>query len=419
MSSQIPNKVITFGCRLNIYESQVMQDLMAKEGLGNTILINTCAVTAEAERQALQSIRKAKRENPTAKIIVTGCAAQINPEKFAAMPEVDRVLGNQEKMKETSFLAEIPQKVLVNDIMSIKETATHLVKSFDGKTRAFMEIQNGCNHRCTFCIIPYGRGNSRSVPLGALVDQTRLLVDQGYQEIILTGVDITAYGEDLPGTPTLGKMIRRLLTNVPQLKRLRLSSLDPVEVDEDLFQAFVDFPQLVPHVHISLQAGDDLILKRMKRRHLRQDIINFCDKMRTLRPDMVFGADVIAGFPTETEDQFQNTYDLLKDQKISYLHVFPYSPRPGTPAARMPQVEKATIKNRAAQLRALGKENLHHLFQQLQGQVCEILIERDHTGRTEHFAPVKPDQTLEPGSLAKVEIIGIDGNFLCGKVLST
>ncbi len=417
MSVSPPPKIITFGCRLNIYESQVMQDLATNAGLENAIIFNTCAVTAEAERQALQSIRKAKRENPNAKIIVTGCAAQINPGKFAAMPEVDRVLGNQEKMKEASFLSDVPQKVLVNDIMSVKETATHLVKSFDGKTRAFIEIQNGCNHRCTFCTIPYGRGNSRSVPMGLLVDQTRVLVEEGYKEIILTGVDITSYGEDLPGTPTLGQMVRRLLTNVPQLKRLRLSSLDPVEVDPDLFQAFVDFPQLVPHVHMSLQAGNDLILKRMKRRHLRHHVIDFCHKMRTLRPDIVFGADIIAGFPTETEEQFMDTYKLVEECDISYLHVFPYSPRPGTPAARMPQVEKAIIKQRATRLRQLGQKHLQNLLQRLQGTTCEIIIEKDHTGRTEHFAPVKPDQILEPGTLAFVRICGREGNFLKGTVI--
>lgn len=412
------NKIITFGCRLNIYESQAIRDLSQEAGLENAVIINTCAVTAEAERQALQAIRKAKRENPSAQIIVTGCAAQINPQKFSDMPEVSRVLGNQEKMHADSFMPTVVHKVLVNDIMSVKKTAAHLVKSFDGKTRAFMEIQNGCNHRCTFCTIPYGRGNSRSVPMGALVDQARALVEQGYNEIILTGVDITSYGEDLPGTPRLGQMVRRLLSNVPQLKRLRLSSLDPVEVDQDLFEAFALYPQLMPHMHISLQAGDNLILKRMKRRHLRQDVIAFCEKMRRIRPDVAFGADIIAGFPTETEEQFENTYKLLEECDISFLHVFPYSPRPGTPAARMPQVERAVVKKRASILRALGKKNMQKLLDRSVGTLCEILVERDHTGRTEHFVPVRPDIIMESGSLVRVEIKEVDGQMLCGKVVA-
>ncbi|MFN7662974.1 MAG: tRNA (N(6)-L-threonylcarbamoyladenosine(37)-C(2))-methylthiotransferase MtaB [Alphaproteobacteria bacterium] len=411
------NKVITFGCRLNIYESQVMMNLAEQAGLENATIVNTCAVTAEAERQAIQKIRRLHRENPDQKIIVTGCAAQINPAKFSSITGVTKVLGNQEKMKRESFL-ETPEKVLVNDIMSVKETATHLISGFDSKTRAFIEIQNGCNHRCTFCTIPFGRGNSRSVPLGMIVEQVHHLIQQGVQEVIFTGVDITSYGEDLPGGMTLSKMMRRVLMNVPGLKRLRLSSIDPVEFDDDLFDLFATEPRLMPHIHISLQAGDDMILKRMKRRHLRQDVIDFCVRMRALRPDMVFGCDIIAGFPTETEEMFQNSLALIQDCNITFLHVFPYSPRPDTPAARMPQVDRAIIKKRAKRLRDLGQQQLLKTFKNLVGQMVEIVVEKDHTGRTPHFCPVQPNQTLEPGTLTTVRITGHTDSHLMGEVIA-
>ena len=411
------NKVITFGCRLNIYESQVMMNLAEQAGLENATIVNTCAVTAEAERQAVQKIRRLHRENPDQKIIVTGCAAQINPTKFSAIEGVTKILGNQEKMKRESFL-DTPDKVLVNDIMSVKETATHLISGFDSKTRAFIEIQNGCNHRCTFCTIPFGRGNSRSVPLGMIVDQVHHLTTQGVQEVILTGVDITSYGEDLPMEMTLAKMIRRLLMNVPALSRLRLSSIDPVEFDEDLFNLFATEPRLLPHIHISLQAGDDMILKRMKRRHLRQDVIDFCARIRQLRPDMVFGCDIIAGFPTETEEMFQNSLKLITECDITFLHVFPYSPRPDTPAARMPQVDRAVIKERAKRLRDLGTHQLQKTFEKFQGQEVQIVVEKDHTGRTPHFCPVQPDQIMEPGTLTTVRITGHTETHLTGEVIA-
>lgn len=418
IEKQAKNRVITFGCRLNIYESQVMMTLAEQAGLENATIVNTCAVTAEAERQAVQKIRHLHRKNPDQKIIVTGCAAQINPGKFAAIEGVSKVLGNQEKMKRESFL-ETPQKVLVNDIMSVKETATHLISGFDSKTRAFIEIQNGCNHRCTFCTIPFGRGNSRSVSLGMIVDQVQhLVLNQGIQEIILTGVDITSYGEDLPMDLTLGKMIRRLLTNVPELKRLRLSSLDPVEVDDDLFHLLATEPRLLPHIHISLQAGDDLILKRMKRRHLRQDVINFCQKVRSLRSDVIFGCDIIAGFPTETEEMFQNSLRLIEECDISFLHVFPYSPRPDTPAARMPQLSRSIIKDRARRLRDLGTQQSQKTFQKFMNQTVEIVVEKDSTGHTPHFCPVQPDQQLPPGTLTMVRIVGHTSTHLLGEVLS-
>ena len=320
-------------------------------------------------------------------------------------------------MKRESFL-DTPDKVLVNDIMSVKETATHLISGFDSKTRAFIEIQNGCNHRCTFCTIPFGRGNSRSVPLGMIVDQVHHLTTQGVQEVILTGVDITSYGEDLPMEMTLAKMIRRLLMNVPALSRLRLSSIDPVEFDEDLFNLFATEPRLLPHIHISLQAGDDMILKRMKRRHLRQDVIDFCARIRQLRPDMVFGCDIIAGFPTETEEMFQNSLKLITECDITFLHVFPYSPRPDTPAARMPQVDRAVIKERAKRLRDLGTHQLQKTFEKFQGQEVQIVVEKDHTGRTPHFCPVQPDQIMEPGTLTTVRITGHTETHLTGEVIA-
>ncbi len=417
MTDKNSNKVITFGCRLNIYESQVITDLLKQSRTENTIVMNTCAVTAEAERQAFQTIRRARRENPNHKIIVTGCAAQINPEKFSGLPEVDKVIGNQEKMKLQSFLPDETSRILVQDIMTSTQTNTPVVSTFDGKTRAFIEIQNGCNHRCTFCRIPYGRGNSRSVPLRDIMSQIQHLVDQGIPEVILTGVDITSYGEDFTPKLTLGLCVQEILDHIPNLKRLRLSSVDPVEFDESLWEAFATNPRLMPHVHISLQAGDDLILKRMKRRHLRQDVIDFCIRMRSLRPDVVFGADIIAGFPTETEEMFQNSLNLIEECNISYLHVFPFSPHKETPASRMPQVNRDIIKERAARLRQKGKDMKEKLFASMIGNQAEIVIEKDHTGLTEHFASVLPDKTLEPGTLVRIKITGHTSHHLLGTAL--
>lgn len=411
-------EIITFGCRLNTYESEVMKNHAKSQGLERAIIINTCAVTSEAERQARQAIRKAKRENPDAYLIVTGCSAQINPSQYASMPEVDRILGNAEKMKEESFAPTLQDKIHVTDIMSIRETAAHMISGFENRARAFIEIQNGCNHRCTFCTIPFGRGNNRSVPIGEIVNQIKLLVTEGCQEVVFTGVDITDYGKDLPATPTLGSMTRRILNLVPDLKRLRLSSIDPSEVDDDLFALMADEPRLMPHFHISAQAGDNMILKRMKRRHLREDIIQFCKKIREHRPDVVFGADLIAGFPTETDEMFQNSLALVQECNITYLHVFPYSIRAGTPAARMPQVNKTIIKERAKQLRLLGEQQLRLFLKSRIGQTETLLIESSKRGRTNHFAPVEllrkteESVTLGIGSLIDTEIVGIEGENL-------
>ena len=350
-------EIVTFGCRLNTYESEVMKKHAVDAGMKDAIIFNTCAVTKEAERQARQAIRKARRENPNAKIIVTGCASQIDPQGYAQMGEIDQIIGNDLKLKAETWGVRHNDRVLVNDIMSVTETASHLIEGFEDKTRAFLQVQNGCDHRCTFCIIPYGRGPSRSVPIGVIADQVRTLVEQGYKEVVFTGVDVTSYGPDLPGKPTFGQMIRRVLALVPELPRLRLSSLDPVEIDEDLWRLIAEEPRLMPHLHLSLQAGDDLILKRMKRRHLRADAIEMCQKARDLRPEMEFGADIIAGFPTETEKMFQNTLKCVEECDLTYLHVFPYSEREGTPAARIPdQVDPAVRKERAKRLRDLGQK---------------------------------------------------------------
>lgn len=414
-------EIITFGCRLNTYESEAMKEMADEVGLENAIIFNTCAVTAEAERQARQAIRRARRENADAKIIVTGCAAQINPKLYADMPEVDKVLGNMEKMDKSTFsnFEQVP-KIHVQDIMAIKETAGHMVTSFDGISRAFVEIQNGCNHRCTFCTIPFGRGNNRSVPMGVIVDQVRQLVHSGFEEIVFTGVDITDYGSDLPGKPTLGQMTKRLLAQVPELKRLRLSSLDPVEVDEDIFHLIENESRLMPHFHISLQAGHDLTLKRMKRRHLRHHIIEFCERVRRYKPDAVFGADIIVGFPTETEEMFQGTLSIVDVCDLTYLHVFPYSPRPGTPAARMPQVPKSTIKDRASRLRAKGDEVLQkHLSSQI-GRTLPVLVENETTGRTNHYAVVKFSSPTDqkPGTVATVKITSATPKNLVGDIVN-
>ena len=396
-------EVVTFGCRLNTYESEVMRDHAQKAGLSDTIIFNTCAVTSEAERQARQAIRKAAREHPNKQIIVTGCSAQVHPETYTAIDGVSMVLGNEEKMHADSYLdISGSERARVNDIMSVKETASHLVTAFDGQTRAFVQVQNGCNHRCTFCIIPFGRGNSRSVPMGEVVSQVRALVEQGFKEVVLTGVDISSYGEDLPGEPTLGLMVRRLLNAVPELPRLRISSIDAVEVDDDLLRVIAEEPRLMPHLHISLQAGDDMVLKRMKRRHLRQDALDFCKMVRDLRPDMVFGADIIAGFPTESDAMFENTLNLVEEADLTWLHVFPYSERPGTPAARMPAVEKAVRKERAARLRAAGERQVQKLIAREMGKDQSLLMEKDGIGRTEHFIAMHHDAPM--GSLCSVAL---------------
>ncbi len=412
-------EVINFGCRLNSYEGEVIKEQATAAGVKNAIIFNSCAVTAEAERQVRQAIRRAHKENPQAKIIVTGCSAQVHPDMYTQMGEVSHVLGNQEKLEKKAYQLALEQteKALVNDIMSVRETASHMVTSFEGRARAFLQVQNGCNHRCTFCIIPYGRGNSRSVPMGDIVAQTRTLVDAGFNEIVVTGVDISDYGKDLPGTPTLGQMMRRLLALVPDLKRLRLSSIDAVEADEDLFQLLAEEPRLMPHLHISLQAGDDMVLKRMKRRHLRKDIIEFCEKVRSLRPDVVFGADIIAGFPTETEEMFVNTLRLVDEVGLTYLHVFPYSAREGTPAARMPQVKKEIRKERAGRLREAGQRQLENYLQSQAGKAAQVVVEKGRIGRSEHFAPVALDMDCVPGSIINAHITGADDRQLHGRVI--
>jgi threonylcarbamoyladenosine tRNA methylthiotransferase MtaB len=401
------------GCRLNTYEGEVMRAHARDAGLGDAIIVNTCAVTKEAERQGLQTLRKLRRENPGAHIIATGCAVQLDPGRYAKMPEVDRVLGNEHKMKAESFRVDISEKVHVSDIMTVRETAEHLVEGFDGRTRAFVQVQQGCDHRCTFCIIPFARGNNRSVPMGRIVDEVRGLVAGGYQEVVITGVDITGFGGDLPGTPSLGQMVRRLLMAVPELPRLRLSSLDPAEADEDLFRLMADEPRLMPHFHISAQAGDDMILKRMKRRHTRADIVAFCDRVRTLRPDAVFGADLIAGFPTEDEAMFENTLALVDDADLSLLHVFPYSIRPGTPAARMPQVNGAAIKERAARLRAKGAQALTRSLARQVGRRVNVLMEKDGRGHSEHYLPVEIT-AASPGRIVSAAIVGATPTHLTG-----
>lgn len=412
-------QLVTFGCRLNTYESEVMRGHAKAAGMDDAIIFNTCAVTKEAERQARQAIRKARKDNPNAKIIVTGCSAQISPEAYAEMPEVDRIIGNDLKLKAETWGegGRNEARILVNDIMSVKETASHLVEGFEGRARAFIQVQNGCDHRCTFCIIPYGRGNSRSVPIGEIVNQVRALVASGYNEIVMTGVDITSYGPDLPGSPTLGQMIRRVLALVPELPRLRLSSLDPVEMDDDLWRLIAEEPRLMPHLHMSLQAGDDMILKRMKRRHLRADAIEMCRRARSYRPDIAFGADIIAGFPTETEGMFLNTLNIVEECDLTFLHVFPYSERPGTPAAKMPQVFPEVRKERAARLRAKGEEQLTKFLKFHVKQERQVIVEKENYGHTEHFAPVRLDRTLPAGSLISVTTESVGDKFINAVVL--
>ncbi len=416
-----PPVFATLGCRLNAYETEAMQELAAAAGVSGAVVVNTCAVTAEAVRKAKQEIRRLSRKHPDAQIIVTGCAAQTEPETFAAMPEVSRVVGNHEKMQAATWVqlavpVAVPdligatERVQVDDIMSVRETAGHLIDGF-GRHRAYVQVQNGCDHRCTFCIIPFGRGNSRSVPAGVVVDQINRLVDRGFNEVVLTGVDLTSWGADLPGTPRLGDLVRRILklTSVP---RLRISSIDSIEADPALIEAIGTEPRLMPHLHLSLQAGDDLILKRMKRRHLRDDAIRFCQEVRALRPEMVFGADIIAGFPTETEAMFQQSLALVQDCGLTFLHVFPYSPRKGTPAARMPQVKGPEIKDRAARLRALGDQALaRHLDTQV-GRSHHVLTEGPRIGRTEGFAEVAFAADQPEGTILEVAVRGHDGTRL-------
>ncbi len=412
----VTQEVITFGCRLNIYESEVIRTNLALSSLENVIVFNTCAVTKEAEKQSRQAIRKAKKNNPDVRIIVTGCAAQNNPAIFANMVEVDKVLGNEEKLIAAHYQF-TEEKVVVNDIMSVTETANHMVSSFDGRSRAFIQVQNGCNHRCTFCMIPYGRGNSRSVPMGAIVQQLRTLVANGYNEVVFTGVDVTAYGPDLPGTPTFAQMIRRIISLVPELKRLRLSSIDVAEIDDDLFDLMVYIPKIMPHFHISLQAGDDMILKRMKRRHNRQNIIDFCYKLRNLRPNVSFGADIIAGFPTETDVMFDNTKRLISEADLQYLHVFPYSERDETPAARMPQIAKSIRKARAEILRTAGEQQLQKFFQRNIGQEVELLVEQNNMAHTENFIPVKLEGNFDIGQIVRARLVAIEGNHMISEIL--
>ncbi len=420
-ANQSAASIITLGCRLNSYESEVMRGHADAAGLEDAVIINTCAVTGEAVRQAMQTIRRVRRERPDAKIIVTGCAAQIEPERFADAAEVDHVIGNDEKMKAQTFLSlatDGAERVRVNDIMSVTETASHMIEGFGSRARAYVQIQNGCDHRCTFCIIPFGRGPSRSVAAGELVSEIRQLVENGYSEVVLTGVDITSYGRDLPGQPTLGNLVRRVLKLVPELKRLRLSSIDQVEVDEDLFIALAEEERLMPHLHLSMQAGDDMVLKRMKRRHLREDAIRFCQEARRLRPDIVFGADLIAGFPTESDEMFENTLDLVGACDLTYLHVFPFSPRKGTPAALMPQVHGRAVKERAQRLRGEGERALSRFLDTQIGLDKEILFERSHAGRTEQFAETDVDIAGEPGSLRRARIVGHDGRRLRAEVIT-
>ena len=413
----------TFGCRLNAYETEAMKGLAAEAGLDGAVVVNTCAVTAEAVRQARQRIRRLRKDNPDARLIVTGCAAQTEPDTFAAMPEVDLVLGNLEKMQAKSWTTlSAPdfrpptEKVMVNDIMSATETAGHLIDGFGTRARAYLQVQNGCDHRCTFCIIPYGRGNSRSVPAGVVVEQIQRLVDSGYAEVVLTGVDMTSWGADLPGAPRLGDLVQRILKLVPDLRRLRISSIDSIEADEALIEAIGSEARLMPHLHLSLQAGDDMILKRMKRRHLRDDAIRFCEDMRTARPDIVYGADIIAGFPTETDAMFENSLKLVEECGLTWLHVFPYSPRQGTPAARMPQVHGTAIKERAARLRALGEEQVdQHLARQV-GRLAQVLMEKPRLGRTEGFAEVDFGGDQPVGMIVEAMIDGRTGGRLTAQV---
>ena len=400
-------EVLTFGCRLNTYESEVMRGHAA--ALDDTVIVNTCAVTAEAERQARQAIRRTARERPGARIVVTGCAVQLDADSWARLPGVHRVLGNQEKLKPESWAPDAP--AAVSDIMAARDTAAHLVTEFAGRARAFVQVQQGCDHRCTFCIIPFGRGPSRSVPIGAVVDQARALVAAGYRELVLTGVDIASFGPDLPGRPSLGQLARRLLALVPELPRLRLSSLDPAAIDDDVWRLIAEEPRLMPHLHLSLQAGSDLILKRMKRRHLRADALRVIERARDLRPGIAIGADLIAGFPTETDALFEETLDFVRQADLPFLHVFPYSERAGTPAARMPAVPKPLRRERAARLRAAGQAMAQRFFAAQLGRTASVLTERADTGHTEHFVPVRLTEPADPGRLVTARITDVAGGW--------
>jgi threonylcarbamoyladenosine tRNA methylthiotransferase MtaB len=401
-------EIVTFGCRLNTYESEVMRGFA--HATAETVIVNTCAVTAEAERQARQAIRRLTRERPDARIVVTGCAAQIDPAAWSTLPGVDRVLGNAEKLRSESWAAGAGS--LVGDIMTARQTASHLVTEFAGRARAFVQVQQGCDHRCTFCVIPFGRGPNRSVPIGAVVAEVRTMVEQGFHEVVLTGVDIASYGPDLPGRPGLGQLVRRLLAQVPELRRLRLSSLDPASIDDDLWRLIADEPRLMPHLHLSLQAGSDLILKRMKRRHLTRDAAAVIARARSARPGIAIGADLIAGFPTETDALFQETLDFVEANALPFLHVFPYSERPGTPAARMPPLPKPIRKERAARLREAGRAASRAFFESQRNQIVSILTESSRTGHTEHFAPAKLVSETSPGTVIAARIIGIAGDAL-------
>jgi len=404
--------VVTFGCRLNSYESEVIRRQASAAGLTDAVIINTCAVTAEAERQARQTIRRVRRERPGTRVIVTGCAAQIRPADYAAMPEVDQVVGNLEKLQPETFGVPTPPRVRVEDIMALRETAGHLIEGFEGRARAFLEIQQGCNHRCTFCIIPFGRGNSRSVPVGHVVSEAERLVAGGFRELVLTGVDIGEYGRDLPGQPNLAVLVRRLLDRVPGLSRLRLSSIDPAEVDDALRSQLVAEPRLAPHLHLSLQSGNDLVLRRMKRRHSRDDAIALCRTLRSGRPEFVFGADFIAGFPTESDAMFADTLALVEECDLALLHVFPYSARNGTPAARMPQVPLAIRRARAAQLREAGARTLDRRLERMVGTTVQVLVEDGRSGRSEHYLPVELEGVAEVGQIVAARVIDRRGDRL-------
>ena len=413
-------QVITFGCRLNTYESQVIRARASDAGLQDAIVINTCAVTSEAVRQSKQAVRKQKRANPSAKIIVTGCAAQIEPQTFAQMADVDLVLGNEEKLKLASYAdfgVGAAERVRVNDIFSIKETAPQFVDRFEGRARAFLQVQNGCDHRCTFCIIPFGRGISRSVPVGAVIEEAQNLAQHGYAEIVLTGVDLTAYGADLPGQPTLGSLVRKLLKFVPEIRRLRLSSIDSIEVDQKLMGAIAEEDRLMPHFHLSVQSGDDLILKRMKRRHSRADVIAFCKEVRRLRPEAAFGADLIAGFPTESEAMFENTLRLIDEADLTYLHVFPFSARRGTSAARMPQLHQTTVRERASRLRKRGADQLRDRLKKLIGTQQLLLVEAPGSGRTGCFAQVRFAELANAGACVRARVMDALPDHLTAELL--
>jgi threonylcarbamoyladenosine tRNA methylthiotransferase MtaB len=414
------NEVITFGCRLNSYESEVIKNNLEENGLQNFVVFNTCSVTKEAERQAKQAIRKHIKEYPDSKVIVTGCAAQINPKQYSDISGVYKIIGNEEKLNKDfykNFSNDFgTEKILVNDIFSIKETASHLITSLEDKSRAFMQVQNGCNHRCTFCIIPFGRGNSRSVPIGEIVNQAKILTQNGYKEIVLTGVDITDYGSDLPGKPKMGEMIKRLLKLVPEIKRLRLSSVDVAEIDEDIFWLLENEERFMPHFHLSLQAGDDMILKRMKRRHLRGDIFDFFEKTRKIRSDVVFGADIIAGFPTEDDKMFENSLNIIAEADIIHGHIFPYSEREGTPAAKIPQnkqVPKQIRKERAKLLREACDKQLNKFLQTRIGKTEQVLVEGKGYGRTEHFAKVKlSNENYKQGEIYDIKVFSVENSIL-------